>query len=281
MSTGLIVNNADGDPIISTEDDNQYLWGENYIKDGVTYYGTTDITLSSGSADISSMLERTGVVFNGRNKLLFATVPSANVTSAGISGYTNGGFIGLRRPQWISVDTQSQKIITQGVSNHTMTLYQPNVMNNFTAAEQGYGINVYDSGGDIMWSSNAQGHFDIVAVGSWSPVGIYGSNGVAYSGGAVSSSNLSTDILLDNSLGPFYVLLNGTVLDLEYAANSQDQVYRRCYEFRYPASGSTFTMRLHNHIADTDTQGQSGWSPNVGSGARYSVGYYMIVRIRP
>jgi len=272
MSTGLIVNNVDGDPIISTEDDNQYLWGENYTKDGVVYYGTTDITLSSGSADISSMLERTGVVFSGRNKLLFATVPSANVTSAGISGYTNGGFIGLRYPQW-----QSQKIITQGVSNHTMTLYQPNVMNNFTGADQGYGLNVYRPDGDIMWSSNAQGHFDIIAVGSWSPVGIYGSNGVAYSGGAVSSSNLSTDILLDNSLGPFYVLMNGTVLDLDPTGG----IYRRCYEFRYPASGNTFTMRLHNHRANTDTEAQSNWAPNVGSGAFYSVGYYMIVRVRP
>jgi len=340
MSVGLIINNVDGDPIINTEDDNQYLWGDNYIKDGVTYYGkTTGINLSSGSADISSMLERTGVVFSGRNKLLFATVPPSTITPAGISNYTNGGFIGLRYPQW-----QSQKIITQGVSNHTMTLYQPNVMNNFTLAEQGYGLNVYDSEGDIMWSSNAQGHFDILAVGTWSPVGIYGSNGVAYSGGVVSSTDLSTDITLNNSLGPFYVLMNGTVLDLELPG-----IYRRCYEFRYPgvtsatitaggssyesaptvsiAGGATgtaiisggavtavsitnsgsyyasapaitfsggggsgaaatavlgtdFTMRLHNSLAATATEGQVDWGPNVGNGAFYAVGYYMIVRVR-
>lgn len=268
MSTGLIVNNADGDPIISTEEDNQYLWGENYASGGVTYYGTQTLALSSGEANVSTMYAQSnGVVFSGRNKLLFATVPSANVTAAGISGYTNGGLIGL--------NFKNQKIRTQGVSNHTMTLYLPNVMNNFTGADQGYGLNVYRPNGNVMWSSNCQGHFDILATGTWDGIG----NGV----GVVQSGNFYTDITIDNALGPFYVLLNGTFL---HSNDTNTVTHRRCYEFRYPASGSTFTMRLHNHIAEatngsSNTSGTSGWSGQTGWSARFTVGYYMIVRIRP
>jgi len=262
MSTGLIVNNADGDPIISTEEDNQYLWGDNYTSGGVTYYGTTTLALSSGAANIGTMhAQSNGVVFSGRNKLLFATVPSANVTAAGISGYTNGGIIGL--------NFRNQEIRTQGVSNHTMTLYLPNVMNNFTGSESGYGLNVYRPNGNVMWSSNCQGHFDILATGTWDGIGATGV-------GVVQAGNVYTDITIDNALGPFYVLLNGTFLD----SNTANTVtHRRCYEFRYPASGSTFTMRLHNHIANGPTGGT--WNGQTGFSARFTVGYYMIVRVRP
>jgi len=255
MSIGLIVNNNDGDPIISTEEDNQYLWGDDYVSGGVTFYGTRTKALASGTADISGLhADSNGVVFSGRNKLLFAKVPSANVTAAGISGYTNGGFIGL--------SFRNQDINTQGVSNHTMTLYQPNVMNNFTGSESGYGLNVYRPNGNVMWSSNCQGHFDILAIGDFSSV--------------VPSTDTYFDILLDNALGPFYVLLNGTFLD----SNTANTItHRRCYEFRYPASGSTFVMRLHNHIANGPTS--STWNPQTGNNARFTVGYYMIVRIRP
>ncbi len=275
MATGFEARNADNDILLSTEDDNQYFWIDNYTVSGVTHYGTGNATLTSGnwgSTGKTGTIPFTDIHLDSSNtdlslasNLFFINVPEARITSASISGYTNGGFVGT--------NTSRNALNFQGVTPGTFPWVNPRTMNNFSGAETGYGINVYNSGGqeggqsELKWSSNAQGHLDIVAVGQWSS--------------AIGVGELWTDIALTKNKGPYYVLVQHLFGPL--SQGSWGIYYRApCYEFRYP-DGDTMYIRLHGSTTTGQYAATNQWSSLILSGHNYTFppGYYMIVRKRP
>ncbi len=271
MAQGFKALNGDGDILLSTEDDNQYFWIDNYTDDNdVEHYGSGNATLVASATSItlstSTILitDETNVFIDLSNDIFFMNIPSGNVASETISGYGEGGFIG--------VNLGASAIQFHGVktAEKQYPWVRPRTMNNFAGAETGYGINVYNSGGkeggqsELKWSSNAQGHLDIVAVGLWNSVGTEGA--------------LYIDIPLKVDKGPYYVLLQHTIL------GGSTVWYRApCYEFRYPASGNDMVIRCHsNLVTGANTQGTSNWtSIRSQYGTLHPSGYYMIVRKRP
>lgn len=271
MAQGFKALNADGDILLSTEDDNQYFWIDNYTDSGVEHYGSGDATLAAGATSITLstntilITDETNVFINLSNDIFFMNIPSERVAPETISGYGEGGFIG--------VNLGASAIQFHGVKTDAgdYPWVRPRTMNNFAGAETGYGINVYNSGGkeggqsELKWSSNAQGHLDIVTVGLWNSVGTIG--GALY-----------IDIPLKVSKGPYYVLLQNTMF------GGSTVWYRApCYEFRYPSSGDDMVIRCHsNYVPGASTQGTSTWA-SIRSvyGTLHPSGYYMIVRKRP
>ena len=271
MAQGFKALNGDGDILLSTEDDNQYFWIDNYTDDSnVEHYGSGNATLAAGatsialSTDIIRITNAENVFINLSNDIFFMNIPSERVASETISGYGEGGFIG--------VNLGASAIQFHGVKT-TEKQYpwvRPRTMNNFAGAETGYGINVYNSGGkeggqsELKWSSNAQGHLDIVAVGLWNSVGTV--EGALY-----------IDIPLKVNKGPYYVLLQNTMF------GGSTVWYRApCYEFRYH-SEEDMVIRCHSNLVyGANTQGTSNWASirSVYSNLHPS-GYYMIVRKRP
>lgn len=279
MAQGFKAYNADGDILLSTEDNNEYFWIEDYTSGGVTNYGTGNATLAGSALEIpfsSIDVDSNNTKLNLSDDLFFINVPSTRVTDAGIDGYPNGGFVAL--------NAKRDAISFQGVSTGTdFPWVKPRTMTNFAGAETGYGINVYNSGGkeggqsELKWSSNAQGHLDIVAVGRWSTLLQAGEKWFDF--GPLSVAK-----------GPYYVLMHHT---LGLGVDSGSPYYRApCYEFRYPATGDNMVIRLHASFAypdyataPTTSASQAGiheWTPIIVYG--YSTippGYYMIVRERP
>ena len=278
MAIGFKALNADGDILLSTEDDNQYFWIDDYTVSGVTYYGSSDgagsaIALSSGQLDVSNInTDSAGTDLDFQKDLFFVHVPSNLIEDANITDYDdNGGFIGRSR-------FGDSRIVTQGIDDGNLPWVLPRTMNNFSGAETGYGINVYNSGGqeggqsELKWSSNAQGHLDIVAVGLWQDaIDSATSQNATYPWFDITGLKISD--------GPYYVLLHDCV-GPQYATW---QVYRLpCYEFRYPATGENMDIRLHfSGIWGASNSNALYASPSNWVAGTGLPGHYMIVRKRP
>ncbi len=274
MAYGFEARNANGDILLSTEDDNQFFFIDNYTTGGVTYYGSGNATLASGEDEIAfsdiAATSQSNTYIDLSNDLFFVNIPSARITNASISGYTNGGFVGTNPGR--------DGIVFQGVSAGTIPWVKPRSMNNFSGAETGYGINVYNSGGKeggqsaLKWSSNAQGHLDIVAVGRWNTAGLDPDTGA--------EGNLYLDIPLDNlNTYTHYVLIQNTL----HGGGSALWHRAPCYEFRY--ADSQPVIRLHaTYAVGGSAIAQSSWVALATAGVPSAVipsGFYMIVRERP
>jgi len=273
MAIGFKALNADGDILLSTEDDNQYFWIDDYQVGGVTYYGSSD---GAGSLITDRDLEDIEIASDGtsvdlRKDLLFVNVPSNLIVDASITDYDNGGFIGRSR-------FGDPRVTTQGVGSGGLPWVLPRTMNNFSGAETGYGINVYNSGGqeggqsELKWSSNAQGHLDIVAVGLWEDaINTATSQNATYPWFDITGLKISE--------GPYYVLLHDCVGPQFQAW----QVFRLpIYEFRYPATGENMDIRLHfSGIWGAQNSNALYASPSNWVAGWGLPGHYMIVRKRP
>lgn len=279
---GFIVRNADGDTLLSTQDDNQFMWIDDYTSSGVTYYASGAATVTGQSSNTYQTLDAiaeaknsngtTHTTLDTTSKLLFLHIPASSIiddTQSNAHKWGNGSSPNYKGGAFYT----DGKLF--GVSGN-INWMSPRIMNNFTGAMSGYGINVFNSNGaaqaNLIWSSNAQGHLDIVAAGKFDSIG----------------NNLWVDYTF-NASTDYYVLVNEATY---YTGGSWDFAWRAGVEFYYGSDGNSTGGNVRIRIinsANSPPSGTGGIAKIVsgqisGTGdawfAGFGTGWYMIVKKR-
>tara|TARA_B100001094_G_C18182526_1_gene801776 strand:+ start:2136 stop:2993 length:858 start_codon:yes stop_codon:yes gene_type:complete len=279
---GFIVKNADGDTLLSTQDDNQFMWIDDYTSSGVTYYASGTATVTGQSSNTSQTLDAIAAAKNSNGtthttldltaNLLFLHIPASSIiddTQTNAHKWGDGTSPNYKGGAFYAGGQMS------GVGSSIKWL-SPRIMNNFTGAMSGYGVNVFDSNGaaqaNLIWSSNAQGHLDIVAAGKFQDIG----------------NNLWVDYYFDASTD-YYVLVSQT--GFWAPGGNWAIVNRHGVEFYYGSDGNSTggNVRLRFINAGNSPSGGQGWGKVISgrmSGGTdpwftgFGQGWYMIVKKR-